>query len=64
MKEYLDDVLRKWAISMVCPYSGEPESEYEIRAVKNMMYMGLKLLQAAQGVPLANELDKKSEDAI
>jgi hypothetical protein len=44
----LDDVLRKWACSIVMPLGGEPESEYDIRRVHGMMTHGVKLLQLAQ----------------
>ena len=50
MSETLDDVLKKWAVSQVCPNTGETATEYEFRAVKNLMYFGLKLLREAQPV--------------
>jgi hypothetical protein len=49
-EKYLDDVLEKWAIESVCPNNGKPETEYEIRAVHNLMTQGFKLLNAAQGI--------------
>lgn len=44
----LDEVIYKWACSVVVPLGGEPSNEYEIRYVNNMAYHGLKLLQLAQ----------------
>ena len=46
----LDEALRKWACSCVCPNTMEPTNEYEMRAVKSYMVNGLRLLQMSQTV--------------
>jgi hypothetical protein len=44
----LDDVLYKWACSLVIPLNGKPENESQLRQVNGMMIHGVKLLQLAQ----------------
>jgi hypothetical protein len=44
----LDDVLYKWACSVILPFKSEPESESDVRQVHGMMTHGVKLLQLAQ----------------
>ena len=56
----LDNVLRQWACSVIVPLGGEPTNEHEMRAVKNMMYHGLKLLQMCQ----VNETEAPTEDGV
>lgn len=57
----LDEVLYKWACSVVVPFSGVPEGESQVRQVHAMMTHGLKLLHLAQVPALENELEKKAD---
>jgi hypothetical protein len=57
----LDEVLYKWACSVVVPFSGSPEGESEVRQVHAMMTHGLKLLHLAQVPALEKELEKKAD---